>query len=212
MLGKATSLSLDDLFPPAGAASGPVPNASPIKRMRDSHHNAARLVALGHRRAEVSSITGYSTSHLATLAADQSFIELVSYYSDRAVEQFTDVASRMGTLGLDAISEIQARLSESGEDFTVKELLAVAELTLDRTGHGPQRSTQVNLNHGLNTDQLNKIRNSITSQEVIDITSLEEAPATSSESEGTDLGGDVIDLALAPPEAANSSTKGGTEF
>lgn len=104
-----------------------------IVRIRQSHHLAARFLAEGKRPGEVSQLTGYSISRLSVLQGDPAFLELVEYYSDQVKEAYVDVHTRLATLGMSAIDEIQERLEEKPEAFTRRELLDIAEMALDRS-------------------------------------------------------------------------------
>ena len=52
--------------------------AAKLKKIRSSHHEAARLVALGKEPSEISLITGYTPARVIQLKHDPAFLELSS--------------------------------------------------------------------------------------------------------------------------------------
>jgi hypothetical protein len=87
---------------------------------------------------EISNITGYSQSWISTLQRDPAFGDLLEYYSSQKAEVYTDVHQRLSELGLNAVEELAQRLAEEGEEMSNKELLAIAELALDRSSAPPK--------------------------------------------------------------------------
>ena len=133
-------------------------DAPPIKRLRDSHHQLARILATGARPAEASLITGYSSSRISILQADPAFQELLEFYRANENVAAAAVQDRLLTLGLTAVSILQERMEEEPEDMGTGMLLETAKVGLDRSGHGPQsRNVSVNVNIGL-ASQLQRAR------------------------------------------------------
>lgn len=122
----------------------------PIAKLRDRHHALARCLAQGMKNNEAAAITGYDPSRISILKADPTFRELVEQYSrveDSVMADFTDRAT---TLSLSAMNEIQDRLEDDPETFSVPTLLEVAKFAADRTGHAPiSKNVNVNVNAGL---------------------------------------------------------------
>lgn len=108
-----------------------------IKKLREAHHQAARLLANGSRPGEVSAMTGFSLSRLSTLQADPTFAELQAHYAEVANTRFADVQERMVVLGLSASEELLERIIESPDSVTNKELREILQAALDRGGHSP---------------------------------------------------------------------------
>lgn len=122
-----TAEDLAELAKPQGAV------ASPVQRMRHSHHMLARALASnGNRPGEAAALTGYSLSRISILQADPSFQELVSYYASMAEAKYVDVHERMASLSLSAADELQERLEDKPEAFHNKELLELAKLGLEK--------------------------------------------------------------------------------
>lgn len=144
-------LTRADLETPAVVPQQP----SALKRIRDSHHALARTLATGAKEAEASAITGFSLSRISVLKADPQFAELLEFYREQAKEIAADFQARMATLGLDSVQELQARLEEKPEEFSITQLRELARDMADRVGHAPQRgptsvtNVQVNLSEAM---------------------------------------------------------------
>lgn len=129
---------------------------NPVLKIRNTHHALARLLAEGRKQVEVSAITGYSPSYISTIQNDPAFKNLVAYYKSQVEEQFTSVHERLAALSMLSAEELQDRLTQNPEEFTVRELNELLSLTADRTGFGPQ-SRNVNVN--VNVDFAAKLEN-----------------------------------------------------
>jgi len=112
-------------------------DAQVLKKLRHSHHSLARLIAEGVREGEASTITGYSLTYISTIKHDPAFKELVAYYAEQKSEVIHDVHQRLASVATDALEIIQEKMAEDPDSIPIKDLLEVAELGLDRTGHGP---------------------------------------------------------------------------
>lgn len=122
----------------------PPKNTSSITvKMRDRHHWIARLVAQGNDKVEISALTGMSLSRLDILADDPAFLELVSHYRAESKEYYIDTLKRISHLAGHAVEELQERLENSPEEFSIKDLMKLSTDLLDRTGFGPQQKLQV---------------------------------------------------------------------
>lgn len=99
-----------------------------LQSIKHSHHRLAMLVAQGKRDVEVSLITGYSPGYISRLQGDPAFKELLAYYLAQRAEVQVDALDRAKVLSLNAMDELQKRLEETPEAFTLDKLLAVAEL------------------------------------------------------------------------------------
>ena len=118
-----------------------------VLKIRNTHHALARLLAEGRKQVEVSSITGYSPSYISSIQNDPAFKNLVAYYKGQVEETFVSVHERLAALSMLSAEELQARLTENPDDFTIRELNELLSLSADRTGFGPQsRVTNLNVN------------------------------------------------------------------
>lgn len=121
---------------PGSTASGGSGGES-IKRLRDSHHGLARILAGGVSPVEASAITGFSLSNIFTLKGDPAFQELLSFYENEAATEAIDLRERLKTLALDVSQIIQERLIENPDSFSNAELRQFLATLADRTGVGP---------------------------------------------------------------------------
>jgi len=135
-----------------------VRNGTQLRRIRDSHHKLAKLLADGLSPAEVSMMTGYSPNRVYVLSNDPTFRELISFYRENKVEEYKDFHARMAAFGTDALQELHQRLDESPDQMDSEFLMGVVKTMADRTGHAPvSKSVNVNVNANL-ADRLTRAR------------------------------------------------------
>lgn len=127
-------------------ATMPADLRAPLVKIRQPHHMLAKLVSEGKPTVEISAITGYSPSRIATFRHDPAFRELVAFYEEQAVMSHPDVVAQIRHITLTAAQEIQERLEEDPSKFSNKELRDLMAAGLDRTGHGPQSNVNMNVN------------------------------------------------------------------
>ena len=121
-----------------------LPTSTPpeLLKLRTRHHLIAQLLAIGMKPKDVALKTGYSVSRISILQLDPAFKELLANYTSEQENLTVDVKERLRHLSMDSIDVIQQRFDENPEQFTNKELFDLAELTLDRTGHGKTATVQ----------------------------------------------------------------------
>lgn len=119
--------------PPVGS------QPSPILAIRHAHHHLARLITEGHEMGHISLMTGYSPAWISNIQTSPAFQELLHYYSAQKELEFVDVCERMKRLGLNALDELQERLDREPDSWTKKELMDLAELTLQPGGEPGKR-------------------------------------------------------------------------
>lgn len=118
-----------------------------LKKLKDSHHGLARVLASGSSPGEASLVTGFSLSRISILQNDPSFQELLTHYRSVSHEVFADLQQRMTSISLDALEELRERLIDTPEELESDFLLDLVKVTADRTGHGPSsKQTQVRVN------------------------------------------------------------------
>lgn len=133
-----------------------------VKKIRDSHHWLARLLAEGKKDAEASAITGYSVSRISILKSDPAFQEVLQHYRDIREEVFVDVVERFKVLALDATGELQDRLSEEPDGFSNGQLLDVLKAVGDRAGYAPVQKSQTMIGIGIiPSDRLQKLKETV---------------------------------------------------
>lgn len=120
-----------------------------IKKLRQRHHALAKALASGIPDGDAAIFCGYTQSHVSILKADPSFKELLEFYSRMQENEYRELHEKIAALGEDSVDEITQRLEDNPDDFSIGQLLEVSKLALDRSGYGPQTSTNVNVNIGL---------------------------------------------------------------
>jgi hypothetical protein len=129
------------------------PAARPnIQKIRDAHHNVARLMALGLRQDEIAARTGYSLGRINQLAADSAIHELVESYRGRIDEAYVksaDAFAKVCTSNMmkaaRQVSETLDGADEQGEQLPVRELMLILGDGADRFGYG-KHATNLNIN------------------------------------------------------------------
>lgn len=134
----------------------PTSTAPEILRLRSRHHLIAQMLAAGVKPTVVAFKTGYSISRISILQADPMFKELLANYQGLQENINFDVKERLRLLSIDAIDALQQRLDEKPDDFESEELRKLAEMTLDRTGHGKSAIVQHTYGLDLETAELIK--------------------------------------------------------
>lgn len=155
------SLTAEDLMELATPNENPA-QAPMLKQIRSSHHELARLLAKGEKQVRISHITGFSQTRISMLKSDPSFQELLAYYEEMETQTFekarVDVAERLHSLGVDTLEVLHERVREDPDSLDGKTLIGLAELTLDRIGHGKQSTVDHNVKHSVDEEQLRRIR------------------------------------------------------
>jgi hypothetical protein len=116
----------------------------PLAKVREIHHQIARLLAQGLRPVEVSAIVGFSQSRISILQQDPSFKELLSFYRHRKDEVGADIAARLQSVTLDALAILHERLLDDPDAISTDELQKAVNSGLDRLGHGARQTLDVN--------------------------------------------------------------------
>jgi hypothetical protein len=163
--------NLKPLFDNKPAPKSQVPR---LKRLRDSHHAVARLMAAGYRDVEIAVMTGYCQSRLSILKNDEAFKGLLGFYREQSRELAASVQDRMNNLLLDTLSVAQDRMDDAPDSFTHGEIHDLMRLLADRTGNGPSSRTNIDVRIGL-ADKLEAARQKmLNATAIVDVTPLEE--------------------------------------
>ena len=150
---ESIAQSLDALLGPKGA------KPQTLAKLRTTHHELARLLALGLKDVDISRATGYTQNRICILKKDPMFAELVSHYSAQRDASAVDMSARLRALALTSVEVMQERLEDDPDSMTMKELSTLAELGLDRTGFG--KTTKVETSGTLTLQTLDQIKASI---------------------------------------------------
>ncbi len=132
---------------------------SPIKRLSARHHALARALSEGMKPGIAAATYGYELSRVSILQSDPSFRELVEHYRKEIKHDGAQMRERLLALGVDALDELNERLTDPDRVALIKEseLRKIVELAADRTGFGKKTETDVNLHVGF-ADKLNAAR------------------------------------------------------
>lgn len=123
--------------------------ATPLKRLATRHHALARALASGMPDGEAALMVGMQQSTVSILKSDPAFKELMDFYIADVDRVYRDVHESLADMSFDAIELIRGRMEEEPEKVSTGQLLQIAQMGADRTGHGPQSST-TNLNLNVN--------------------------------------------------------------
>lgn len=121
----------------------------PIKKYRDSHHEMARLFAMGLRVSEVAQIMGYSITRVSVHYNSPMFKELIAGYTkikdDASRDQIQVYNSLILSNGMKAERKIADKLDDDENDeLSIRELLGITRDAADRVGLS-KRSLQTNI-------------------------------------------------------------------
>lgn len=117
-----------------------------LRRLRSSHHMAARLLAEGKRPTDVALMVGYSLSRVSILQRDPAFNELVSHYAARHTEVLEDFSQTAEALARDAFQEVHDRVLDDPEAINTVTMLEIGRTAAAHAGLGPvTRSLNVNV-------------------------------------------------------------------
>jgi hypothetical protein len=123
-----------------------------VKKLRDSHHRVARLMALGLRIEDVVIRSGYAYQTIYNLSRDPAFQELVAHYRNLATESFVasadeyyDLATRNMIAAERHIADAIEEADENGELLPIKTAIAISRDAADRFGYG-KKQTNLNVN------------------------------------------------------------------
>lgn len=172
---------------PAMPAGGQVGD---LKKIREKHHSVARLVASGMQQSLVASLSGYTEAWLSTLLNNPAMQDLVAHYRASHSNAAEVIAERLREAGLGALEKLVEQME--GEGLDPQELLGLAKLGLDRSGHGPQSKVhQVTEHHLLDHAELQRLNRAARVESAGDIIQQVKQPSlpapSAADAEGPDL-------------------------
>lgn len=137
------------------------PKPSQLDRLRSRHHWIAQLLAEETPVIDVAAITGMSIERINFFKEDPAFKELMEHYRQQAQVNF-GTAERISHLGLTVLETLQERLENEPEKISTKDLIAMGEFTMDRSGFG--KSSTLNV-RSLNVNDFIKELRTMSAQE-----------------------------------------------
>jgi hypothetical protein len=136
----------DEHAPMPSAAIQELDDPGNLKKIKEKHHSVARLLAQGLQQELVATITGYTAPYLSVLLNNPAMKELIEMYRLQHGSAAQVIGERLRTVGGRALEKLSDKI-DSIED--VNELIGIAKLGLDRSGHGPQSTSKVVEEHHL---------------------------------------------------------------
>lgn len=204
----ARDLQEEDLILGEALPKRPPEGAVKLKKIRSSHHEAARLVGLGKEPSEIALITGYTPARVWQLKADPAFQELVTYYRGQVDELYVDVHRRLSGFTNDAMEVLHERLLEDPEKIKTSDLKDLLTLGLDRTGFGPKSTINTNIKAVVVTNaELERIKGEAAAARLgtvrqLEATAQHQLPAMGGDRDSQPLGGE------APKETTRNEGEG----
>lgn len=130
--------------------------AGDIKKVREKHHMAARLLASGLDQGIVAKITGYTEGYFSTLLKAPAMVELVGFYGAKYENAAEVIHAKLTGAGLAALEKLVEKLD--ADELTENGLLNLSKLGLDRGGFGPTSTQQVRqVNHIVDHAELQRV-------------------------------------------------------
>jgi hypothetical protein len=138
-------------------ASGRTIGVKPVdlKAIRNTHHRLAQMLAVGVDETVAAKLCNYGVARVSILKSDPAFAELLAHYAADVREEWADFVSTAANLSMDVMQEIQKRLDETPEQFTIQTLNDTLKTIADRSGHAPVQKTQ---NVNINVDMGSRLR------------------------------------------------------
>ncbi len=109
----------------------------PLKKIREAHHNLARLLSDGVSNEEAGRICGFSPSRVSILRNDPALADLISYYNSHKDEINADMTLQFNAVLLSSLQTLQERILENPEEVSTSALITTITSLMDRTGFGP---------------------------------------------------------------------------
>jgi hypothetical protein len=135
------------------AVAAPSLEGLDIQRVKEKHHSVARLAAQGLTQRLIATITGYTESYLSVLLGSPAMEDLVTFYRMQAGNPTEVIGEKLRDTSMQAVERLGDRLNE--DRLSNQELIALAKLGLDRSGHGPTQKHEVqNTSHIFDHAQL----------------------------------------------------------
>jgi hypothetical protein len=99
----------------------------PRLRMKARHHRLAMLIASGEKVGVAANILGYAPATVSVLQQDPAFRNLVAVYRSQAEEKYQDLHKRAASLGESVLDELEDRLDQKPESFSISQLNEIAK-------------------------------------------------------------------------------------
>lgn len=114
-----------------------------VQVLRARHHSVARLLAAGLPEGIVAELTDFTAPYISTLKNNPSMAQLIAHYRAGPTAAAEAIAEKLRSVGTQALARLESQI----EKLDSNQLLALAKLGLDRSGHGPQSKMAVEHEH-----------------------------------------------------------------
>ena len=128
-----------------------------LLKLRHSHHEIARLLALGIKVVDVSRMTGFHVTTIGLLQKSPMFNNLVSHYMNERDKEVETMRRKIELAAEDALEELHSRIVS--EELEFGDLQKATMGLLDRAGHSPvARSESRVVNISLSDEAIRAIK------------------------------------------------------
>lgn len=110
-----------------------------VQVLRARHHSVARLLAAGLPEGIVAELTEFSAGYISTLKNNPSMAQLIEHYRAGPTAAAEAIAERLRSVGTQALARLENEIGK----LDYNQLLGLAKLGFDRSGHGPQSELAV---------------------------------------------------------------------
>lgn len=114
-----------------------------VQVLRARHHSVARLLAAGLPEGIVAELTEFSAPYVSTLKNNPSMLQLIEHYRSGPTAAAEAIAERLRSVGTQALARLESEIGK----LDYNQLLGLAKLGFDRSGHGPMSKMAVEHDH-----------------------------------------------------------------
>jgi hypothetical protein len=138
----------------------PKVDVNAVQTMRVRHHQIARLLAMGHKPAEIARVMSCAPATIANLERSPAFQALLLEYMNMLDKNAVETVTRMQVLRNLTVDELTERMAQPAKAQSIKasELVEIMKATSDRTGLGPSSTTKTILNGALSVADIRAIK------------------------------------------------------
>lgn len=127
-----------------------------IRTLRAQHHSVARMLAEGIPESIVAEMCNYDKSYISLLKQNPAMIELIEHYRAPGNTSARLIGEQLRRVAGMSLEELETKLLH--KELSANELLQLAKLGFDRSGHGPQSSVhQVTEHHVVDHAELQRL-------------------------------------------------------
>lgn len=158
---KSNDIDLTELLQdlPVPKTKAVVSSRPTVETLKFSHHRIAKLLASGLTQTETAARVGCAVSKIKYCNSNPAFQDLVEFYRNRLAEDIDAATGQLKDLAGSAVAVLLERVENEPEMLKTTEIMNIAIMALDRTGHSPvQQTKNLNLNVRGTTEDLLRAR------------------------------------------------------